>query len=151
MEKTISIAVRDPELVQKRHNQIFNAALKLFSGKGYHSTTLRELSKESGIGLGSLYNYIGKKKDILSILYGKLVEIVSDELERIPDQAADPAKKLEMMIKAELEIVYKYNDLIMLIYQESHAMDKPSIKSLLSSEENVILEKSFSVDASVNA
>lgn len=135
IDKTISIAVRNPELVEERHNQIFKAALKLFSGKGYHGTTLRELSRESGIGLGSLYNYIGKKTDILSIVYSKLFETVSNELEKIPEQALDPTKKLEMMIKSELEIIYKYSDLIMLVYQESHAMEKASMKSMLSAEE----------------
>ena len=74
MEKKIFTKIKDINLIAERHNQIADAALKLFSKKGYYETTLRELSDESGIGLGNLYNYIQKKTDILFILYNRVIE-----------------------------------------------------------------------------
>ena len=66
-EKKISTRILNPELIQQRHNQLFKAAVELISSKGYDMTTVRELSEKSGIGLGNIYNYIGKTNVILYI------------------------------------------------------------------------------------
>ncbi|RPJ01755.1 MAG: TetR/AcrR family transcriptional regulator [Deltaproteobacteria bacterium] len=57
----IPTKIKNDSLVRKRRQQIFEAVIKLFSQKGYHMTTLREISRESGITLGNLYDYINTK------------------------------------------------------------------------------------------
>ena len=75
LKKKIPTTIKNPELVRKRHESLFQAALKLFSENGYHSTSVRQLSKESGIPLGTIYEYVGKKEDILLLVYQKVHEI----------------------------------------------------------------------------
>jgi len=122
-------------LVRRRQNQIFEAARKLFSEKGYHTTTLRELSKETGIGLGNMYSYIGNKKDILYLIYQKTSEIRLQEIDKRMRDVSDPRERLKMMIEAEIETMDRYQDLVMIIYQETHSMDRTFMKSMLSAEE----------------
>jgi len=128
--------VKNESLVLKRREQIFEAVVKLFSKKGYHRTTLREISKESGITLGNLYDYISTKEDILYIIQEKATQVVMQAISKDNEGGSNPIEKLERLIHSELDAMNKYQNLIMIIYQESHAMFKETLHSLLRSERN---------------
>jgi AcrR family transcriptional regulator len=132
--RKIPTNIKNEVLVEKRRQQIFEAVVKLFSKKGYHRTTLREISKESGIALGNLYDYISTKEDILYIIQEKATQAVMQAISKDNEGNFDPVEKLERLINSELDAMNKYQDLIMIIYQESHAMFKETLHSLLRSE-----------------
>ena len=134
-QKKIPSVIKNPRLIKERRNQIFEAASRLFSKKGYHVTGLRELSKEAGISLGNLYNYINTKEDILYIIHQKAAEMILEAVNQETSEVSDPVEKLKEMIEIELLTMDRYQDLILLIYQESHALSKKSLRSLLRGEE----------------
>jgi AcrR family transcriptional regulator len=134
-QKKIPTVIKNPRLIKERRNQIFEAASKLFTKKGYHVTGLRELSKEAGISLGNLYNYINTKEDILYIIHEKAAEMILEAIDQETSDVTDPVEKLKEMIEIELVTMDKYQELILLIYQESHALSKKSLRSLLRGEE----------------
>lgn len=134
--RSIPTKIKNESLVKKRRLQIFDAVVKLISKKGYHRTTLREISKESGIALGNLYDYISTKEDILYIIQEKATQSVMQALSKDDEGSFSPVEKLERLINSELDAMNKYQDLIMIIYQESHAMFKETLHSLLRSERN---------------
>jgi AcrR family transcriptional regulator len=134
-QKKIPSIIKNPDLIKERRNQIFEGASRLFTKKGYHVTGLRELSKETGISLGNLYNYINTKEDILYIIHQKAAEMILEAIDQETSDVKDPVEKLKEMIEIELLTMDKYQDLILLIYQESHALSKKSLRSLLRGEE----------------
>jgi len=130
----ILTSIKSKPLVQRRHQQIFEAAIKLLSKKGYHTTTLREISKESRITLGNLYDYINTKDDILYIIQERATQAVMEAISKEKDENLNPVEKLRRLIDSELDAMNRYQDLILIIYQESHAMSKKILHSLLMSE-----------------
>ncbi len=55
---------------QKTKDLIFKSAVKLFSEKGYHATSIREIAKSVGIKESSIYNhYSGKNKILEAIMH----------------------------------------------------------------------------------
>ena len=64
----IRAITRSPELVDARRNEIVQAALKLFVAKGYAQTTMSEIAEQCRVSKGSLYNYVGAKKDIVQLI-----------------------------------------------------------------------------------
>ena len=50
-------------------DRIIKAALKLFSKKGYHATTVQEIANCAEISKSTLYSNFTSKKDILSSIY----------------------------------------------------------------------------------
>jgi AcrR family transcriptional regulator len=134
LARSIPTNIKNKSLVEKRRQQIFEAVVKLISKKGYHRTTLREISKESGIALGNLYDYISTKEDILYIIQEKATQAVTEAISKDNGGNFNPVEKLERLINSELNAMNKYQDLIMIIYQESHAMFKETLHSLLRSE-----------------
>jgi len=126
--------IKNKVLVEKRQEQIFEAAIRLFSKKGYHTTTLREISKESGITLGNLYDYINTKEDILYIIQKRATQVVMEAISKKKEKGLDPVEKLKRLINSELDAMDRYQDLILIIYQESHAMSKKTLNALLMDE-----------------
>lgn len=49
--------------------QIVAAAHRLFLEQGFHGTTMRQISKESGMALGSLYTHFPSKEDLFSAVF----------------------------------------------------------------------------------
>jgi AcrR family transcriptional regulator len=71
-----------------------DAAIGLFFRQGYQATTLRQIADEVGVQVGSLYNYINSKEQLLfDIMRGIMVDLcegseaelagVEDPLERV--------------------------------------------------------------------
>lgn len=66
----------DKKIVQKRaletREKLLKSALKLYTEKGYHSTTVDEIAKNAGLSTGVAYRYFKNKKDMLlaAITYG---------------------------------------------------------------------------------
>jgi len=130
----VPTTVKNPELVEKRREQIVLAAIKLFSQKGFHKTTLRDLAEESGLSQGNIYDYVGTKEDIFFLIHqfaaGSAMAAIKKSIENI----RDPMEKFRRLIRAEFNTMDQLADAIMLIYQEGHILDKPFLRNLLQKE-----------------
>ncbi len=72
-EKTLSRRERE-KLRQRR--QMLDAALGLFSEKGYHNVSMHQIAERSDFAIGTLYKFFKNKED----LYGALVMEKSTEI-----------------------------------------------------------------------
>lgn len=130
----------DDQLVTKRRDEIIKAATKLFLKKGFAQTTTREIAKACGLSIGTLYNYIGSKDDILILLSDTLI-LFSNQYSSIVDEKnkfKDSIEKLKAFILSYLEFVRDYDDIMLFWYQESKNL-KGEARSLLFSAEKEII------------
>ena len=132
--KAIPTTIKNSELVEKKREQIVLAAIGLFAKKGFHRATLRDLSNESGISHGNIYDYVGTKEDIFFLLHEYMDKLATDALHRSIIDIDDPFEKLRRMVRSEFNLMYQWADAILLIYQECHILDKPLLKELLKRE-----------------
>ena len=75
--------------IEKNKLKIERAALHLFTRKGFHGTTVREIAKKAGVSMGKLYIYYDTKEEIFIELVqrmGAKMEVLRQE--RI-DSSAD--------------------------------------------------------------
>jgi AcrR family transcriptional regulator len=79
--------------------RILEAATALFSEKGYHGTSMREVAAAVGIKAGSLYNHFPGKEDLLfRIAHGVMVELLEGGRAAISGHA-DPAGRLRELVR----------------------------------------------------
>ncbi len=57
-----------------RFGQILDAAARVFSERGYHGSTMREVAREARASLAKLYRYIGDKEDLLYQVQRRILE-----------------------------------------------------------------------------
>lgn len=130
----IPTTVKNKTLVEKRRRQIILAAIKLFSIKGFHKTTLKELAEEAGLSHGNVYDYVGSKEDIFFLIHDFLASSAMDILNRSLENTQDPIDKLRRMVRGEFQLMDQWADALLLIYQESHILSGDFLRRLLEKE-----------------
>ena len=99
-QKNASDPVRQ-EAIHDKRAKIIKKATRLFIKKGYAQTTMRDISKATGINLGNLYNYISSKEDILCLSFETYHDPAIDwfQHEGILD-IEDPKEQLQKAVDA---------------------------------------------------
>jgi AcrR family transcriptional regulator len=138
-QKTVGTQIKNSELVRGKRLQIAKAASKLFIKKGYFSTTMREISKASGLTIGNLYDYITKKEDVLYLVFDVFHSIWVNRLEeKGVSEIEGPVKQLKAAIQRMLELTNEYRDMVLLMYTESKSLPKYFLKIILEKESELV-------------
>jgi AcrR family transcriptional regulator len=73
------------EQVIDKRTAIMEAALKLFTERGFHGTSTAQISKEAGIDTGTLFDYFPTKEDLINSLgfevKGQLSQSMGEQIE----------------------------------------------------------------------
>jgi AcrR family transcriptional regulator len=104
--------------VEKNKLKIERAALQLFTRKGFHGTTVREIAKKAGISMGKLYIYYDTKEEIFIALanhLGRKMEALRQK-ELIPLMASLDPDSLRALAKAIGRVVSENLDYWRLMY-----------------------------------
>jgi TetR/AcrR family transcriptional regulator, cholesterol catabolism regulator len=88
-----------------RKEQIYSTARSLFSERGYHATTVRDIARELNMQGGSLYAHIESKEDVLWEIVNRAAEQFLGAVEPIVGSSRTPAEKLREMVRAHVLVV----------------------------------------------
>ncbi len=113
----VTTHIKNQKLVKERRRQIVDGAVKLFIKKGYHKTTTRELARETGMSIGSLYEYVSTKEDVLYLV---CIAIHSEVEHGVKDALAKPTVgkgALAEVIREFFLVCDRMSDHVLLIYQ----------------------------------
>ncbi|RJR18481.1 MAG: TetR/AcrR family transcriptional regulator [Desulfobacteraceae bacterium] len=138
MHKSVKTRIKNPDLIDIRRNQIIQGALKVFIAKGFHNSTVREIADAAGLTMGSLYNYIRSKEDIIFIVYEQVTRSLREDMKQAIKEAGSPEERLKAALRQNLTTVHEYQDVIMFLYKESASLDKESIRTVLARETEYI-------------
>jgi AcrR family transcriptional regulator len=130
--------IKNKDLVEKRRLQICKAAAKLFTKNGYHRTSVKEIAKASKISIGSLYDYIHNKEDILYFFYEQYVHDLERRIEEAAQGAQNPGQELRAALMAYLDTVDLFQDYVLFFYQESKYMKKKDLADVLKVELSIM-------------
>jgi AcrR family transcriptional regulator len=67
--------------IDDSRQRVLDTVLALFSTHGYFATSLQDISRESGVSIGSIYHHFGDKEGIASSLYHTLSEQMTARLD----------------------------------------------------------------------
>ncbi len=138
-EKEFATQIKNADLVQKRRLQIAEGASRLFVEKGYFKTNMRDISRATGIAIGSLYDYITKKEDILYLVFDVFHSMCTRTMEESGVfEIEDVVEQLKFAVEKMVEIGATYPDMVLLMYAESRSLPKEFLKEILV-RENVLV------------
>lgn len=78
VEAAPPMALRERNKLDKRE-RIRTAAAELFTREGYASATLRDIARDAGVGLGTLFNYAADKRDLVFLIFNPDLGGLADE------------------------------------------------------------------------
>lgn len=94
--------------MNKTKKVIFEAAMKSFSKKGYHKSTMDEIAETAGVAKGTLYYHFKSKEDIFQFIIDEGIKMVSEELQDKTKHIEDSTEKLRKVCEVQLKIVINY-------------------------------------------
>ncbi len=132
--KDVPTHVKNPDLVEKRRRQIVDAAVGLFVEKGFHKTTTRQIALAAGFSIGSLYEYVGSKEDVLYLVCDAIHAEVESAVSEALNRAKTGKNALTEVIREYFLVCHRMSDHILLIYQETQSLPLQWRKHVLENE-----------------
>src|SRR5690625_3873119 len=95
----VETSVKNEQLVEKRRQQIIASAVTLFIQKGFHKTTTKEIADGANMSVGTMFQYVRDKQDILYLvcchIHGKIEKEIFDVA--TDDKSSDDILKLSVV------------------------------------------------------
>lgn len=133
-KREVLASVKDERLVQKRRDQMIKGAVSLFKEKGFHRTTTREIAKAAGFSIGTLYEYIRSKEDVLYLVCDSIYEHVSERLEQDLEQKKGTLSSLKLGVGHYFRVMDEMQDEVLVMYQEAKSLTKDALPYVLKKE-----------------
>ena len=99
---------------------------------------MREISQKSGLTIGNIYNYIGKKEDLLFMVHDDMMEGVY-EFDNIHTEWRN-LNELRYYLKGAFVHTLEYKKEILLMYRQTWLLGEEALESLLAKEKVHILK-----------
>ncbi|WP_420720463.1 TetR/AcrR family transcriptional regulator [Rossellomorea vietnamensis] len=112
---------------------MIRGAVSLFKQKGFHRTTTREIAKAAGFSIGTLYEYIRTKEDVLYLVCDSIYEQVRLELEEL-DVGKGTIESLRLGIAHYFKVMDRMQDEVLVMYQEAKSLSKDALPYVLRKE-----------------
>jgi AcrR family transcriptional regulator len=81
---------------------ILRTSARIFAEKSYHSTSMRDISRATGVSLAGLYHYCSSKEELLFLIQDHCFGRVLERLEERVRGMDDPFEKLRIFIDNHL-------------------------------------------------
>jgi len=89
---------------KEKEFRIIKASLTLFTSKGFNETTMEEIAEKSEVGVGTLYNYVKSKGDLLLLILTDKTDDLYIEAEKIIENpGSDVVDTLVELLKIYLQ------------------------------------------------
>ena len=118
------------ERSERSRKQILDAALKLFSHRGYGATSVNDIAEKAGLSKGNVYHHFADKETIFRALIDRYFEAIGE-----PDFPFNRAlttgtfpENLEVIGLAASEIVRDFREYVALIYVDVVEFDGVHIR-----------------------
>lgn len=119
---------------QEVRDRIVAAAVRVFSEKGFHSSTIADVCRESGLSVGAIYTYFPSKE----ALFLQSCDLISarglDELAQRLASATTTAERLAVAIGLYVETIDEYEGApgqVSLIQAWAEAEREPGVREML--------------------
>jgi AcrR family transcriptional regulator len=88
-----------PSTFDERLDRLLTASARVFAEKGYHATSMRSLSRASGLSLAGMYHYVSGKEELLYLIQrGSFERVVAGAEQAMAGQTA-PVARLRAFIR----------------------------------------------------
>lgn len=92
-----------PDMSAERKKQILDAAMIVFSCKGFHQARMDDIVKQSGLSKGTIYWYFSSKDEIITQILDNLFERELASLGEIQNEGGSASERLLKFMRISLK------------------------------------------------
>ena len=119
---------------QEVRDRILSAAARVFSQKGYHSSTIADIVRESGLSVGAIYSHFSGKDELIRLTCDELATRGLDELAHRLAPARTTAERLAIAVALYVETIDDYDGdpgQVSLVQAWAEADREPGVREML--------------------
>lgn len=119
---------------QEIRDRILAAAARVFSEKGYHSSTIADVVRESGLSVGAIYGHFAGKDELIRLTCDQIAARGFDELAERLAPATTTGERLAIAIRLFVETIDEYDGApgqITLVQAWAEAEREPGVREML--------------------
>lgn len=117
-KKANDLTWRQKERARTR-KQVLAAARKIFSRKGFRSSSLSEIASEAGLGKATLYSYFSDKADLVGAVFEETINEQLEMVERAISGSRDPRSRIRTIATEQLRHFAKHRYLLRICATEN--------------------------------
>jgi AcrR family transcriptional regulator len=136
--RLIKTATKNDGLVRERRARLVKAAIEVFLEKGFHNATVRDIGRAAKMTQGTIYNYVRSKDDILYMVCDQIVSEYQSQTRQALVHSRGPVERVRSAVRAVSEVMYHHRREILLIYQDSHLLERRSLRVIQARVEEFI-------------
>jgi AcrR family transcriptional regulator len=93
---------QSPSKYDQKLVHVLKTSAAVIAEKGYHSTSMRDISRETGMSLSGLYYYFSSKEELLYLIQDYCFSTVIGDCRRLIAGVEDPIHRLKLLIENHL-------------------------------------------------
>ncbi|MGP4038868.1 TetR/AcrR family transcriptional regulator [Gracilibacillus sp. D59] len=102
-----------------KKKRMIEVSLKLFSEKGFHSTSIQEIADQSDVSKGAFYLHFESKDDLLVEIYKYYTETVLEKLTKMQHDTSNPFDQFTKQIGAFLRLFKEHKEYLMMHFRDN--------------------------------
>lgn len=88
---------------EAKRADILRCAADVFSGTGFHATTIQEIATAAGIGKGTVYEYFRTKEELFLAVYDSWMNEYENTVRERVEAATDPVAKVDAVRQSAVD------------------------------------------------
>lgn len=97
---------------------IIDAAIQVFSQKGYHNTRMEEIALVAGIGKGTIYEYFASKLQLFQEMLGKSLQVYYSNLRSKDLDKLSFPQRIKLLLESHFQFCLENRELTQLIFRD---------------------------------
>lgn len=85
--------------------EILEAAVQIFSVKGYHATSMQDIADAVHLQKASIYHHVSSKQEILASVLDNAIDLLTEKIQEVLDLPLSPEEKLNKAIEVYLSLL----------------------------------------------
>lgn len=124
--------------ISRRQLQIINAATPLFVKHGFHETSVRMIADAAGLSMGSLYQYIHIKEDVLYLAVMYTMAEIEPVIMRQLDRNEKIAIQIQRLLSDYIQVLDRNRPVFKMLYRETASLPQGHRAKLMAAESRLI-------------
>lgn len=115
-------APRDSE-AKLQHILLHSA--RIFAERGFEGTSIRDISRATGVSLSGLYYYFESKQKLLYLIQSNTFTFIVERLQSRLVQVSDPEARLRTLVQNHIEYFLSHPNEMKVLAHEDEALEPP--------------------------
>jgi AcrR family transcriptional regulator len=128
---------RAPVAHATARRKILDGAAELFTQRGFHATTVREIGDHVGIGQSSLYYHAKNKSQILVDIHEEFMDGLVAAMQGIASGPGTGLEKLDLVVHALLQQMAEHRDVVTVVIHERRSLPERATVSIQEKRDHI--------------